>query len=419
MATETPPITEVPAGTPDEERGTRRLLTVLLVVLLLAAIALLALLFWLLRPEPRAAPSGPPGYPIRVVATVYGFGERPEELLRFPMGVAFDGMGNVWISNQGQSRVEQYTREGMFIRMVGHEPGPGRLAAPYGLAVDPARGRLYVADTAAGLIQVYTTDGAYVGHLPADDQDLGVFGPSGFTPYDVTIHEGRIIASSNDGLYFFSQEGRVVARWGATVDGENVRGSAMGAFNFPDALVVDPEDGTIYVADSGNRRVVAVDRNGFWRWVSGAPDEEGKIRSFWQLPRGIELGADGNLYVVDTFRFDPEGMGTGHLVVLSRNGKLISEFGRAGVEDGAFNYPEHLAATPDGGLWAIADRENHRVVLFELVPPYPEVDDLLAERYPKTFVRPDYVWVTPPPLTPEQEALLEEQRSDAKERTPA
>ncbi len=416
MATTTPPIIEepVPAGAPDEERGTRRVLVALLVILLLAAIALLVLLFWLLRPERGAPPSGPPGYPIRVVTTIYGFGERPEELLRFPMGVAFDGAGNVWISNQGQSRVEQYTRDGDFIRMVGNEPGPGQLAAPYGLAVDPARGRLYVADTAAGRVQIYTTDGGYVGHLPADDQDLEVFGAGGFTPYDVAVHEGRIIASSNDGLYFFSQDGRVVARWGATVEGENVRGRGMGVFNFPDAFVVDPADGSIYVADSGNRRIVAVDRNGFWRWVAGEPDEGAKIRSFWQLPHGIELGPDGNLYVVDTFRFDREGMGTGFIVVLSRDGELLSEFGRSGTEDGAFNYPEHLAVSPDGELWAIADRENHRVVLFELVPPYPEVDDLLTERYPKTFVRPEYVWVTPPPLTPEQEALLEEDRGGAK-----
>jgi hypothetical protein len=133
-----------------------------------------------------------------------------------------------------------------------------------------------------------------------------------------------------------------------------------------------------------NRRVVAIDANGNWTWVSGRSDENGQIRSFWQLPRGIALGPDGNLYVVDTFRPDAEGMGTGHLVVLSKDGELLSEFGRTGSDDGAFRFPEHIAKGPDD-LWALADRENGRIVVFRLLTPYPPVDDLLARRYPKGF----------------------------------
>ena len=91
--------------------------------------------------------------------------------------------------------------------------------------------------------------------------------------------------------------------------------------------------------------------------------------------------------MVDTFRFDSEGMGNGSIVVLSKDGDLLSEFGRAGTGDGAFNYPEQMVAGPEG-LWAIADRENNRVVIFRLHTPYPEVTDLLARRYPETFSDP-------------------------------
>lgn len=375
----------------------RRMLKALLAILGTAVLALVVLLLWLLRPEPAPRPPGQAaGYPIQVVANIYGYGDEPEELVRLPLGVGFDGQGNVWVSNSGQSRLEMYTSDGEFIRAMGTEPGQGQLLAPYGIAVDAERGRVYVADFGNKMVQIYTTSGGYVGHLPADDQNLKVFGPDGFSPYDVELFRGRVVVSSNDGLYFFDTQGRVVARWGGQTKGKSIRGGEWGQFNFPDALVVDEAAGRIYVADTMNRRIVALDGNGRWLWASGRPDESGQIRSFWQLPRGIELGPDGNLYVVDTFRPDDDGMGTGHLLVLSPDGELLSEFGRTGGDDGAFFFPEQIAAGPDG-LWAIADRENDRVVVFRLLTPYPEVDDLLARRYPKGFSTPDPSAATPTP----------------------
>lgn len=401
MATTTEPVDAPPSPPegPTDDPSTRRLLRALLVLLGLVAVALLALLIWLLRPgDSGAGPSGPPGYPIEVVTTIYGYGDAPEEQMSQPLGVAWDADGNLWTSNSGQARVDVYTRDGEYIRSVGDEEGEGRLYAPYGIAVDFGRGIVYVADPGSGSIQMYTTDGASAGKMPAEDQKDGVFGPDGFAPYDVEVApDGRIIVSSADGLYYFDQEGHVVARWGATINGENFRGPGPGMFNFPNSFTVDTETGWIYVADTLNKRVIAIDQDGFWKWVSGIPDQEGK--SFWQLPRGTELGPDGNLYVVDTFRFDEEGMGTGHIVVLSRDGDLLSEFGRSGSEDGAFSFPDQLASGPDG-LWSIADRENNRVVVFRLITPYPEVDDLLADRYPKTFDEPGFTWVTPPPTPP-------------------
>ena len=133
---------------------------------------------------------------------------------------------------------------------------------------------------------MFTTEGGYVTHFPADDQDIEVFGPDGFSPFDINVAGGRVIVASNDGLYSFDETGHVVGRWGYTHKGENVRGVELGMFNFPDAFDVDPESGRLYVADSLNRRIVAMDQQGKWLWVSGRPDSKGKIRGFWQLPAG-------------------------------------------------------------------------------------------------------------------------------------
>lgn len=401
MATSTEPVEREARPEPSQEgggedRSTRRLLWMLMLLLLGGAIALLVLLFWLLRPSPAAAPTAEGGYPIEVVTTIYGSGTEPNELIRTPLGVAFDQDGNVWVSNTGQSRVEQYTADGGFIRMVGDDEDAGQLFAPYGLAVDGSRGRVYVADYAGRAVQIFTTDGGYVGHFPADDQDLKVFGEDGFSPFDVELVQGRVVVASNDGLYFFDESGHVVSRWGGLRKGENVRGRDVGMFNFPDAIAADAETGRLYVADSLNRRIVALGAEGRWLWVSGKPDEGGQTMGFWGLPRGIQVGPDGNIYVVDTFRYSTKGMGEGHLAVLSPEGELLSLFGRSGIVDGSFNFPEQLAAGPDG-LWAIADRENNRVVVFRLVTPYPEPSKLEGPKYEGMVDRPEDVWATPSP----------------------
>ena len=392
-----------PPGGEDQERSTSRLLKILFTVLALAAVGLLVLLVWLLKPVHAGPPPGQAaGYPIEVVTTIYGTGDGSADAsMSTPLGVAFDDQGNVWVSNTGRSRVEEYTSGGDYIRTIGTSDA-GKLYAPYGITVDNDRGIVYVADMGGRTVQMYKTDGNYIGPLPAPGQKEGTFGANGLTPYCVQLSNGRIVVSSSDGLYFFDQDGKVVAYWGARSGDQHLSGPGDGMFNFPDSFTVDPATGWVYVADTGNRRVIALDQDGIERWVSGTPDAKGKITSFWQLPRGITLGPDGRLYVVDTFRFDQKGMGGGHIVVLSKDGALLSEFGRSGTEDGAFSYPDQIASGPDG-LWAIADRENARVVVFRLHAPFPETTDLLAHRYPDGFSEPGFVWVTPPPTPPHQD----------------
>ena len=371
-----------PQGAPDESEGLRRVLRIFVVILLSAAVGLIVLLFAVVRPERETdstGSNGAGGYPIEVVKAVYG--PKADDSFAKPLGVAFDPDGNVWVSDTGKARVAIVTEDGEFVNVIADKEGPGALSTPNGIAADPARERMYVADWTEGALLAYSTSGRFLERFPAADQDLDVFGAGGFTPYDVKLAGSNIVASSNDGLYFFDRTGHVVERWGS-----GVRGKRAGDFNFPNAFEVDNEHSRIYVADTLNRRIMALDFDGHVEWTSGSPDDAGKITGFWQLPRGIAMGPDGTILVVDTFRFTQDGVGTGHVVALSEDGALISEFGRAGDEEGSFNFPEKIAAGPDG-LFAIADREHNRVLIFRL-GSLPALDDLERDLYAKALRRP-------------------------------
>ncbi len=92
----------------------------------------------------------------------------------------------------------------------------------------------------------------------------------------------------------------------------------------PTGLFVD-EDGTMYVADAGRNMVVIIDRNGDLVSEFGRPSEPlfGANRDF--RPRKIEVDARQNLYVVS------EGSVDG-LVMMNTNGSFIGYFGANSAE---------------------------------------------------------------------------------------
>ncbi len=373
-----PPSEPEPAS--DATRTTRRLMVGMIVVLALAAIGLLIVLLLLLRQEdePLRSLAIPDDCPLEITDVIYGYGEEVDQLLSKPLAVTFDAEENLWISDTGNSRVLAVDADGRLLRIVGTDEGPGRLISPYGLTFDETGQRLYVADWTARFVFVYAADGRYVERFPADDQDLSVFGENGFTPFHVQVWDAQIIVSSNDGLYFFDRTGHVTDKWGT-------RGSEPGEFAFIDSFDVDRATGTFYIADTLNRRVVAMGPGGELQWISGLPDQAGETTGFWQLPRSIALGPDGRLYVVDTFRAQEKCSGAGHIIVLEANGDLIAEFGAAGGEEWEFRFPEKLAISSDG-TFGLADREKDRAVVFTVGSLGP-VDAGELDNYEASFQR--------------------------------
>lgn len=166
-------------------------------------------------------------------------------------------------------------------------------------------------------------------------------GPDGLI-YVADSNNHRIVVMSPDGVIQ-----RQIGGYGLA--------PAEGGLNEPWDVGVGP-DGTVYVADTWNYQVVAFDAQGQWirSWGVPGPNLLDDPFALWG-PRGIEVDEEGRVYVADT--------GNKRILVYSADGDFIRQIGSGGGLDGQLDEPAGLAIGPDGALY-VADTWNQRVQVF-------------------------------------------------------
>ena len=177
----------------------------------------------------------------------------------------------------------------------------------------------------------------------------------------------------------------------STIAGQpNVSGRGEGPanvaqFNAPIGVAVAP-DGTIYVADTYNDRICAIDATGQVRTLAGGtePDfRDGKgIDALFDTPCGLVVAGDGTLIVADT------GNHRIRRVTLDGTVTTLAGTGEWATRDGAplgaaFAEPTALAWRRDGAL-AIADAASSAVRLLTFGDR--SVVSTIAGGYPFGFV---------------------------------
>lgn len=179
--------------------------------------------------------------------------------LRKPIDVAIGRDGTVYVGDFDLDRIVAFSPEGKLKFAWGESgSGPGAFDGPAGLAVD-SEGRVYVAGFYGGRVQVFDASGKWLRTIGAKGRAKGRFSH----PTDVAVAGDSILVadSYNHRLQKWSRTGEFIAAWGSRTARWLGRASS---FRVPTGVAVDGK-GRVHVADSANKRVVLLDREGRFR----------------------------------------------------------------------------------------------------------------------------------------------------------
>lgn len=202
-----------------------------------------------------------------------------------PFGVAVDGFGRFIVTDTGQAAVFVMDLERRTFTAIGEHTGKAPFKVPVAVAVD-ADNDIYVGDSGLGQVLVFGPDLAFkrtIGHPP----DL--VAPSGLAVDDARGRLYVVDARKHVLLVYEAATGRLLQKVGK-------RGSGPGEFNFPTGVAVGP-DGRVYVSDTMNCRVEVFGANLAFTTSFG---EIGVRPGQFRRPKGIAVDADNVVYVVDS-----------------------------------------------------------------------------------------------------------------------
>jgi hypothetical protein len=147
-------------------------------------------------------------------------------------------------------------------------------------------------------------------------------------------------------MIVFDREGNFIRSWGE------------GTFPRAHGLHIDAND-ILYCTDDGGHVVRKCTTDGRVLLELGVPGQAAPYMSGTPFHRCTHtaLSPRGDIYVSD-------GYGNARVHKFSPDGKLLKSWGEPGTDAGQFNIVHNIVTDPDGWVY-VADRENHRVQVFD------------------------------------------------------
>jgi len=301
----------------------------------------------------------------------YADGTGLQAAFRSLEGVCLDIDGNLVITDRTNNLIRKVTTAGVVTTFAGtgdkgYNDGPAASAMfsfPWKSAVDE-QGNIYVADRDNHKVRKITPDGT-VSTLAGSTSGYadGVGTAAKFNqPLDVAVDkDGNVYVADNNNhrIRKIAPDGTVTTLAGS-ISGYADGNGAAASFANPSGIDVDA-DGNVYVADRLNHRIRKITPAGVVTTLAGAGgpgsvDGEPANAKFNQ-PYGVAINASGMIAVADL---------SNNQVRLIHEGKVTTIAGTvSGFVDGLgtsarFNQPTDVAITPDGTVY-VADLGNNRV----------------------------------------------------------
>lgn len=181
--------------------------------------------------------------------------------------------------------------------------------------------------------------------------------PDGWEMMDVAA----VAVDGNDRVYVFNRSEHPMMVF--EPDGSFVKSWGEGVFSRAHGLHIGPDD-MMYCTDDGDHTVRKCDADGNIVLEIGIPGEPAPFMSGEPFHRCTHtaLAPDGHIFVSD-------GYGNACVHKYDPNGKRVLTWGEAGTGPGQFNLVHNIVADDDGFVY-VADRENHRVQVFNTEGKY-------------------------------------------------
>ncbi len=288
-----------------------------------------------------------------------------------PYGVAVDALGYVYVADTNNHRIQKFTSSGVPVTMWGQygdysstpASGAGYFNYPYGVAVDTL-GNVYVADTNNHRIQIFNPNGApiamwgqYGNYSSAPTIGAGYFNYPSVVAVDASGNV-YVADTNNDRIQKFNSSGVPVTMWGQYGDYSSTPASGAGYFHFPQGVAVDAS-GNVYVADTNNDRIQKFNSNGvpvtMWGQFGNYQSNPASGAGYFYYPYELAVDASGNVYVADA--------GNYRIQKFNSSGTFVTMWGVFGATSGKFNVPNGVAVDASGYIY-VADTNNYRIQVF-------------------------------------------------------
>ncbi|MFB5610368.1 MAG: HYR domain-containing protein [Nitrosopumilaceae archaeon] len=258
-----------------------------------------------------------------------------------PQNIAIDSEGNVYVTDLGNRRVQQFDNNGVFLKSWGSSgSGAGQFNSVSGIAVD--ENSVYVVDNQLNKIQKFNLNGTFVTQWGTQGVNSGQF----MSPSGIAIGNNStvlVVDTGNQRIQQFTSEGEFVMKFGSS-------GATDDKFISPMGIAAD-KDGNIYVSDPSANRIKKFDSSGNFIEAFGPNSAGISLR-----PYGLTIDPEGNLYVADG--------DNDRVLRLDSTGMTLTSFGTMGNGDGQFKVAKDAALDKFGNLFVV-DTNGHRIQKFD------------------------------------------------------